>query len=257
MILKTKFFLLTSMVLFIGSLSCTTPTFEGSTSSPIQHDDFDILLKKYVNEAGYVDYKGFIADSLKLNSYLDMASKHHPNSKNWSKDEQLAFWINVYNASTIQLIIRHYPIKSIKDIAGIIPFVNSPWDVKFIHIEGQTYDLNNIEHNIIRKDFDEPRIHFALVCAAISCPKLRNEAYQAGSLDAQLEDQARAFFNNSAKNKISPKSVQLSKLLDWYGSDFTKDGNSLISVINQYSDVKVNASAEISYLSYSWDLNEQ
>ncbi len=255
--LKTKFSLWVSLAVIFGCLSCAIPTNQVSVAIPISHGQFDKLLKKHVDASGMVNYKGFVTDSVALAAYLDYASKSHPNSNNWSKDEQLAYWINIYNAATIQLVIRHYPVASIKDVAGFIPFVNSPWDVKFIHVEGETYDLNNIEHGIIRPNFDEPRIHFALVCAAVSCPKLRNEAYTADQLESQLEDQARSFFNNPEKNELAQNAISISNLLDWYKSDFTGHGKSLIGYINQYSNVKIDETASISYLDYSWDLNEQ
>jgi hypothetical protein len=169
----------------------------------------------------------------------------------------LAYWINAYNAFTIQLILRNYPLASIKDIAGNIPFVNTAWDLSFINIEGHQYDLNDIEHGIIRPNFDEPRIHFALVCAALSCPSLRNEAYTAQKLNSQLDEQARTFFNNPSKNEISSNSIQVSKLLDWYEGDFTKNGNSLIDYVNKYTSTTIAPDAKVTYKDYNWSLNEQ
>ncbi len=228
-----------------------------SDSQPIDHSAWNELLKKHVDNEGLVNYQGFIKDKGVFQSYLDLLSQNHPNSSNWSKDEQLAYWINAYNAFTIKLIIDYYPVQSIKDIAGSIPFVNSPWDVKFIEIEGETYDLNNIEHGIIRKQFQEPRIHFALVCAAVSCPKLRNEAYVAERLDDQLEDQAIGFFNNPAKNKIESNRAEVSKLLSWYGGDFKIGNQTKIDYINRYSKVKLNDEAKLDFMDYDWNLNEQ
>lgn len=228
-----------------------------SDSKPVSHEKWTKLLQKHVDDNGMVDYKGFIADSTALNEYLNLLSAHHPNDQHWTENERLAYWINAYNAFTIQLVIRHYPVESIKDIAGSIPFINSPWDVKFIEIEGQTYDLNNIEHDIIRERFKEPRIHFALVCAAISCPRLRQEAFTADQLDEQLEAGAAEFFNNPSKNRINPEKAEISKILDWYSGDFTEVNPSPRNYVNRYSKTKIKADAEMGFMDYDWGLNER
>ena len=236
-------------------VSCGTsaPT---SKSAPIEHTIWDNLLKKHVNNNGMVDYKGFKKDEAQLKKYLDLISSNAPGSK-WSKDEKLAYWINAYNAYTVQLILNHYPLKSIKDIGSSIkiPFVNTPWDVKFIEIGGKKMDLNNIEHGIIRKDFNEPRIHFAVVCAAMSCPPLRNEAYTADKLDKQLDDQGRAFLNNDRLNEVTKNKAEISKIMDWYGGDFKKK-MPLKDWVNKYAKTKLETD-NISYKDYNWALNEQ
>ncbi len=235
---------------------CTVAEIQ-SNAKPVDHSLWTNLLKKHVDSKGMVDYRGFIADSTALNHYLDTLSSHHPNNENWTKNERLAYWINAYNAFTIRLIIRHYPVASIKDIAGVISFVNSPWDLKFIQIEGETYDLNNIEHDIIRPRFSEPRIHFALVCAAVSCPRLQTEAFVAERLDSQLESAAKAFFNDPEKNRITTEKADLSKLMSWYSSDFTDEASSVREYVNGYSDVKITDDTIIDYLDYKWGLNAQ
>ncbi len=237
------------------SSACGVKEFS-SNSSPIAHTIWDELVKKHVTETGAVDYKGFQRDSVQLNRYLSQLQNNHPNDKNWSKDEQLAYWINAYNAFTVKLVIDHYPVKSIRDIKSGIPFVNSVWDIKFIQIEGRTYDLNNIEHGIIREEFEEPRIHFALNCASISCPRLRTEAFFADRLEEQLTDQTQYFLRNTIKNQISTNDPKLSKIFSWYRFDFKKGDNSVLKFINQYSDIKIDSNAKISYLDYDWNLNE-
>lgn len=233
---------------------CTaTPT---SNAAPVDHSAWDKLLKKHVNDKGFVNYTAFKKDYDELKKYLNMLSESAPNDK-WSKDEQLAYWINAYNAFTIQLILDNYPgITSIKDIGSKIkiPFVNTPWDVKFITIGGKKMDLNNIEHGIIRKKFDEPRIHFALVCAAKSCPPLRNEAFVADRLDKQLDEQGRDFINDKTKNNVSKDKADLSKILSWYGGDFTKK-MPIADWINKYSTVKLDKNASITHMEYDWALN--
>lgn len=220
------------------------------------HSAFDTLLKTHVDDEGWVDYDGFLKDKETLKKYLEALKANPPKEDSWSDKEQLAYWINAYNAFTIDLVLQHYPVKSIKDIGSKIqiPFVNSPWDIKFIEIDGKKLDLNNIEHSIIRKKFDEPRIHFAVNCASYSCPLLRNEAFTASKLDSQLDEQTRKFINDPKRNKITGKKAQLSKIFSWYGGDFTKN-STLKEFIAKYSDAEVSKSTKISYLNYQWQLN--
>lgn len=246
-------------VLILASLmtfsSCFTQDDYQSDARPVPHVLWDTLVKEHVAENGDVDYKGFIADSAKLENYLNLLKSAHPNNS-WSRNEKMAYWINAYNAFTVKLIVDHYPIQSIKDIKNGIPFVNTVWDIQFIKIEGATYDLNNVEHGILRPKFKDYRIHFAVNCASVSCPRIRNEAYVAERLDEQLDDQARYFLRNTAKNKISdPNNIQISKLFDWYKGDFTKKGT-VIDYLNQYAPIQINEDAEIEYMDYDWNLND-
>jgi len=258
----------TSLFLLLSLVNCGTSNAK-TASQPISHAIFDELLQKYVTPEGAVNYKGFIQDSVKFNSYLTLLENNFPNKKNWSRDEQLAYWINAYNAFTVKLIVDHYPVKSIKDIKNGLPFVNSVWDIKFITIEGEEYDLNNIEHGIIRKEFGEPRIHFAVNCASYSCPRLRNEAFVAARLEEQLEDQTRLFFNDKRKNNIISKDkIVLSSILNWYSPDFTNKGflsrifgkknrtQTFINFVNPYVDIDISKNAEVEFMDYRWDLNE-
>ena len=152
------------------------------------HAAYDRLLKKYVNKKGLVNYKGLKAEEQALNQYLALLSKNPPTAS-WSKPDQMAFWVNAYNAYTLRLILDYYPLKSIKDIGPKIkiPLVTTPWAMKFFSIGGEKMSLDQIEHSILRKKFDDPRIHFALVCASISCPALRPEAYTAANIERQLD----------------------------------------------------------------------
>ncbi|MDX1653094.1 MAG: DUF547 domain-containing protein [Brumimicrobium sp.] len=220
-----------------------------------KHALWNELTKKHVSEAGFVNYKGMIKDSVKLNKYLALLSANHPEDS-WTSNERKAYWINAYNAFTVKLIVDNYPIKSIKDLGGSIYRVNTPWDIKFIKIEGKEYHLNDLEHNIIRKQWNDARIHAVLNCAAESCPALRKEAYVAERLDEQLDDQMRQFVNNDKKNIINKDSAKLSKLFKWYSGDFKANAPSIIAYINKYSKVKLNEDAEIDYLDYSWKLND-
>jgi hypothetical protein len=226
-------------------------------TSPPSHDGFTQLLKKNVTNAGKVNYKGFIKDSIEFNKYLKQLSDHPP-QKNWSKNDQMAYWINAYNAFTIKLIMRYYPVKSIKDIGSSIqiPFVNTPWDIKFITIGKDKLDLNNIEHGILRKKFNDPRIHVVLVCASKSCPVLLNEAYEGAKLEDQFTKQAKTFLSDPFRNKVNKSSPELSMIFKWYSMDFNKDGNTVVDFVNRYAPVKIAPSAKISYLEYDWTLND-
>lgn len=226
-----------------------------SSSMPIQHDIWDGLLSKYAKQDGTVDYKGLIKDRDQFDKYIKLLEGNHPNEKNWSRDESIAYWINAYNAFTVQLILDNYPIASIKDIKGGITFISSIWDQKFITIEGQDYDLNNIEQGILRKYYEEPRIHFAVNCASISCPPLANFAFTGDQLQNQLDQMTRSFLADPSKNKVTSDHLQLSKIFNWYKADFT-DGQSLKEYIDRYTDTDVDPKAKISYLDYNWGLND-
>lgn len=244
--------------LLVGLIGLLTMAFTEPTAAPVDHSAYDRLLKKYVNEKGLVNYKGFKSDQKVFNDYLAMLSKNPP-AASWSKNEQMAYWINAYNAYTIRLILDHYPLKSIKDIGSKIkiPFVTTPWAAKFFTIGGEKMSLDNIEHGTLRKKYNDPRIHFALVCASISCPRLRNEAYMADKLDAQMDDQGRDFLNNPSKNKIGKDEAQLSNYFNWYKGDWNKNGQSVVKWVNKYSDTKISDKTAITYLDYNWNLNEQ
>ena len=247
------------LIPFVLSMLIAAPLLTEAQSKPPSHEIFDRLLKKNVTADGRVNYKAFIKDSVELNKYLAILSGTPPDEKTWSKNEQMVFWINAYNAFTIKLITKYYPLKSIKDIGtGIqIPFVNTPWTVRFFKIGNDRMDLDNIEHGHLRKKFDDPRVHMALVCASKSCPILLNEAYDAKRMDEQLAKQATAFLADPFRNKMSADKPQLSMLFKWYGGDFNKNGGSVRGFINAHSRIKIKSDAKISYLDYDWGLNEQ
>lgn len=237
---------------------CLGDSVKSTINDPPDHQRWSQLLSRHVDHDGFVDYQGFIRDSLALYEYLEELKNHAPDKQSWTREEQLAYWINTYNAFTIKLIIDHYPVESIKDIGSFIqiPFINTPWDIKFIEIGGRKYDLNNIEHGILRKEFDEPRIHFAIVCASMSCPKLRREAYTPAKLEEQLQEQAITFLNDPQKNKFDTEMAEISKIFNWFRSDFTNDG-SLIEFLNQFTEAELDDQTKITYMDYDWSLNEK
>lgn len=228
-------------------------TFLGGTN-PVQHSEWNLLLKKHVAQDGMVDYIGFVKDKKALQNYLDYLSTHQPTAK-WGKYEKLAYWINAYNAFTVKLIVDHYPVKSIKDIKKGIPFINSVWDIPFIPMGKEKVDLNYIEHSILRKEFKDPRIHAAINCASFSCPLLRNEAYSAHQIDGQLEDAMRKFINDPQRNQVDKSGVKISKIFSWFSGDFRLNGASVIDYLNKYAKKSIEYNAKIDYLDYDWDLN--
>jgi len=238
----------------IITLSCGSKA-QVSDSKPMTHEIWDELVREHVTQNGVVNYKGIMRDSVQFNAYLNLLSSHHPNEAHWTRDERLAYWINAYNAFTVKLVLDYYPVESIKDIKKGIPLVNSVWDIKFIKIGGETYDLNNIEHGILRKEFYEPRIHFAINCASVSCPQLRNEAFSATKIESQLKAQTLYFLSDPGKNQLSVDQVKISKLFSWFKGDFTNNG-SLIDFLNDHGPVRINQNATINYLNYDWNLNE-
>ncbi len=236
-------------ILFIGIF------FNSTAQEHLKHEKWTALLTKYVDVEGHVNYAGFKKDETALDEYLAVLSANHPQDT-WDKDDILAFWINAYNAFTVKLIVKNYPVKSIKELGGAIYKVNTAWDIKFIKIGDEVYDLNNIEHGIIRKEFSEPRIHFAVNCASVSCPRLRNEAFVGSRIEEQLDDQARYFINNPVKNKITKKCAELSKIFTWFKGDFTANGGSVEDFINKYSEIKITKKTKGKSLDYDWNLNE-
>lgn len=246
------------MTVFAFNIACTdvraTPQAEDETAPTISHDGWDKLVRKHVASDGLVDYRGFQEDDEDLQQYLDLISANPP-AKSWSEAEQLAYWINAYNAFTVKVIADNYPLESIRDL-HTIPGIKTIWHKEFFKIGGQPASLNQIEHEILRKEFVEPRIHFAINCASMSCPILRNEAFTAAKLEQQLTEQAEGFLRQPFRNKIAADEIQISKIFRWFAEDFTREG-SLVDFLNQYAPVEINQDAEIDYLDYDWSINEQ
>ena len=225
---------------------------EASTSSAVElnHQAWTKLLQKHVTKKGLVDYKGFQKDREKLDDYVKYLSKQEPKD-DWSIQEQLAFYINAYNAFTVQYILDNYPLESIKDIGSAL---NSPFIQERFEIGGKQLSLADIEKGILTK-MNEPRIHFAINCASISCPKLMDEAFTAKNIDQQLT-KATSDFINSDKNDLRANPPKVSKIFKWYSGDFEKDGQSVIDFINKFADQKIDTNAKLKYLDYDWSLNE-
>lgn len=195
--------------------------FAGTTSAQtFDHSAFDALLKTHVVN-GMVNYEGFRSAS-SFKGYLAALARQDP--KALPRAEQLAFWINAYNAYTIQQILSHNETRSIRNINKTLGLkLKGPWSEKMATVGGTTYTLDNIEHDIIRPTYNEPRIHFALVCAAMGCPPLRSEAYTGSRLEAQLDEQARIFLLQSPeKNRVdvATRTFYHSMIFGYYKADF-------------------------------------
>ncbi len=217
-----------------------------STPPAFSHDKFDRLLRKYVSTTGKVNYNGFQSEKKELDSYLKLLEEN-PIQSNWSRSKKMVYWINAYNAFTIKMIVDNYPVSSITKLHG-----GKPWDVKWIKLDGQSYNLNNIENDILRPTFKDARIHFAVNCAAKSCPPILNQAWTESNLKKLLEKQARAFINNPKFNSIKKNEVEISKIFEWYAVDF---GN-IIDYLNKYSITEIKKNAKVKYREYDWALNE-
>nr|WP_255517966.1 DUF547 domain-containing protein [Fulvivirga sp. M361] len=245
-------------LLFLGLIfmaSCDAQSIK-SSSEPPSHELWTSLLRTHVKSNGLVDYQGLVKDREKLEQYLDLLSANAPDPDAWTEQEKLAYWINVYNAFTIKLIVDNYPVESIKDLHPVnIPFVSSVWQKKFFKIGGVNMNLDQVEHSILRKKFVEPRIHFAVNCASMSCPPLRNEAFTADELEHQLTEQAINFINDPLQNEITAEEVRISRIFSWFRRDFTKNG-SFEDFLNMYSKLKVDRGVDINYLDYDWKLND-
>lgn len=212
--------------------------------------ELDQVLKQYV-EDGTVDYQGLKANPQRLGNYLAQAGEVKESEFNArTKDEQLAFLINLYNAATLQLILDHYPLESIKKIGNLF---KGPWDQPVVSLFGDRITLNTLEHEIIRKRYPDPRVHMALVCAAKGCPPLRSEAYTADRLNEQLDDQSRIYLASPAGLVLdqSKGEARISSIFKWYGEDFP----SVRAFVEKYSEQSLDG-LKIKYVDYDWFLNE-
>lgn len=221
-------------------------------AAKIDHSAFDKLLKANVSNSGVVDYKSFVKDKSDLQGYLSLMAR--ADVSKMSKNEQTAYWINVYNAATIDQIVRAYPTSSITKIAG-----GKVWDQSLpYNFNGKKLTLNDIEKKILLgsgSDLFDGRIHFAVNCAAVSCPTLSNNAFTGDNVQDMLTKNTKAALSNPKFNKISNNSAQVSKLFDWYKADFIKAEGSVVKFINKYSDTKIDGNTKITFLEYNWSLN--
>lgn len=243
---------------FVGDPSPSAPV----SMDQVDHSPWDELVGRYVNDRGQVDYRGWKAsakDRASLQDYLKRlsgASTRLPAQRS----AILAFWINAYNAVTVEGILREYPTSSIRNHTAKL-FGYNIWDDLKLYVGGKAYSLNQIEHDVLRK-MGEPRIHFAIVCASKGCPRLLDQAYTAAQVDAQLTLNAKHFFAQSANFSVSGSTVQMSSILDWFGEDFGKDKAAVLARIAPWLPAEVASKlvgkpVQIKYASYDWSINEQ
>ncbi len=254
-----------------------------SNQQSFSYADYAAVLNAYVNDQGMVDYRLLKADRQRLDAFASALAQLAPSTyEHWSEKEKIAFWINAYNALTLEAIINHYPIKSsffrsvvfpknsIRQIPGV-------WDTLQFMVMGRKRTLGEIEHEILRQQFNEPRIHMALVCAAMGCPPLRNEPFFGDQLDEQLNDQTRRFLSDSTMFRMdrSQGRVYLSSIFKWFGRDFIKiygtdqklaghdpAERAVLNFISRHLDASdreylATAKYNVEYLGYDWSLNEQ
>lgn len=227
------------------------------------HAAWTRLLGNFVKD-GWVDYAGLRGSRAELDAYLAaLENVRPPEYEAWARPERLAFWINAYNAYTVRLILDHYPVESIKRIGGLF---RGPFSKTFIPLKGlrgKDLSLDDVEHRILRKEFDEPRIHFAIVCASKSCPALGPEAYGAADLDRQLDEAARAFLADPKKNRIdrAKRALEISSIFKWFREDFEKAAGTLPAFLARFTDVETAKALregeewKIGFLDYDWSLN--
>jgi hypothetical protein len=234
---------------------------------------WDALLKKHVrwlpdNKQSRASYKGFMADRAALKAVLDsMSALPKATFDGWSKPQQMAFLINAYNAFTVELILTKYPdLKSIKELGS---FIQPPWKKKFFTLLGEERHLDWIEHEQLRPRYNEPRVHAAVNCASIGCPALRDEAFTAAKLEAQLEDGMRRFMGDRTRNRVKGNQVEVSSIFKWFKEDFEKGHggfNKVEDVFAKYAEPLSDQPAEqaalkaktlvVSHLDYDWSLND-
>ncbi|MBK5255934.1 MAG: DUF547 domain-containing protein [Vicinamibacteria bacterium] len=228
------------------------------------HAPFTALLRDHVRN-DLVDYDAF-AQAPEFQKYLRALATVRLGSR--SKDDQLAFWINAYNAYTIQLINQHEERESIRNINKFLGLVRGkgPWKEQIVRAAGRTLTLDDVEHKIIRVEFKEPRIHMALVCAAVSCPPLRSEAYEGSKLSEQLHDQTRTFLRErqvANRLDLGNQIIHLSPIFDWYRKDFGKSDAAILKFVAPYFEGVGERSAfakgqlQIEFTDYDWSLNIQ
>jgi hypothetical protein len=273
---------LLSVLILLGSCSTSTEfNFESSNSNTNQssvsvaestnfsYDDYAQILTQYVNNQGEVNYQALKQNRQPLDNFHQLVSTLSPNVyESWTENEKIAFWINIYNSLTLEALIDHYPTKSIRDIPGV-------WKRLKFPIMGQELTLDQIEHEILRKQFDEPRIHMGLVCASIGCPLLRQEPFIGNQLDQQLNEQTVQFLALDRNFKVdkNQNKVYLSSIFKWFGEDFEskfaaqnqftgqEKERAVLNFVSQYLSEENKAyltqgDYQISYLDYDWSLND-
>jgi hypothetical protein len=273
-----------NILTIVGLLLAATAISTGAAANrEFHYDDYAAVLSEFVDDGGLVDYAALEDGREGLDAYAGALAKlDRAVYEGWSEEEKIAFWINAYNGLTLVLIIDHYPIKSSRLRSVVFPKnsimqIPGRWTKVTFEVMGEPMTLDAIEHKVLRTQFDEPRIHVALVCAALSCPELRNEPFVAERLDEQLDDQAAEFLANDRKLVIDRERgvVRLSAIFDWFAEDFvgrygsgdppgkrSEKTQAVINFVSRYvseGDREYLATDDyrIKHLDYDWTLNER
>ncbi|MFU8892967.1 MAG: DUF547 domain-containing protein [Luteolibacter sp.] len=260
---KILTFLILVVPILIASCSSTNETYEITGDvAPIDHAHaaFTGILQTHM-QGNKFDYAALKESPGQINAYLDtLASVERSEYDTWTREEQMAFLINLYNAATLKLVIDHYPIESIREIGGML---RSPWKQNVVRMFGEMVTLDHVEHDVLRPDFKDARIHFAVNCASIGCPDLRNEAFRAADLERQLEEQTQAFLSDRTRNHfdVENNTLHLSSIFDWYEEDFIEASGSVEKFVAPYlSDreqaVIAQGNIRIRHTDYDWNLNK-
>lgn len=235
---------------------------DDSNAAHIDHQAWTAFLAQYLDvrsQPHRLTYaKVTVADKGRLDAYVTALQAVIP--QKYARAEQKAYWVNLYNAATVQIVLQHYPVKSITKIkSGFFSF--GPWDKKLLQVDGQDLSLNDIEHRILRPIFQDPRLHYALNCASLGCPSLASKAYTAQSLEAMLDAAAVAFINSPAGVEISGDRLVVSSIYDWFVADFGASQTGVIKHLRRYAQGERSAALSrlnsIQGYQYDWSLNDR
>lgn len=232
---------------------------DDASTQTVSHDAWDEFLGRYLSESGGVallDYAGVTdADKALLDGYVQALENTQVSSLNMR--EQMAYWINLYNALTAKVILDNYPVESIKDIGS---WFSGPWDEKYIMVEGEEISLNDIEHRILRPIWKDARVHYAVNCASIGCPNLATKAYTAENTEAMLEQSAADYVNHPRGTRVEDGMVHASSIYEWFAEDFGGTDASVIAHLKKYAGPELGSAlegtSEIAGYGYDWSLNE-
>jgi hypothetical protein len=256
-------------LLLAFALAVTTwaTTDHAAAAESVDHSAWDRLLKTYVKPGAdglnRVNYSAFKRDGhVALKAYIGSLQSIDPNALDPS--EQFAFYVNLYNAKTIDIVLDHYPVKSIKDISLgghlLASLTGGPWKAKVVKVNGTELSLDDIEHGILRTRFHDPRIHYAVNCASVGCPNLSNEAYTGAKLDAQLDTSAHNYVNSPRGFRFDGQALVASSIYKWFKDDFGGSDQGVLKHALKYADpdlgAKLKTARSISGFEYDWSLND-
>ena len=219
------------------------------------YESLDIILQNYVDSTGMVNYNGIRENPYRFDEYFrfieDISPKSHP-SYFKTKDDEMAYWINAYNAITVKIMLANPSVSSILDMSSFLIFK------KKFKVGGEKISLNKIEHKILRKEFDDPRIHFAINCASISCPPLGNRIFLGETLDSQLHEKTSSFISDRTNVNINhkEKTIYLSKIFKWFKRDFGDVVLFVSEYLSENESYDIIKNYRVEYIDYDWGLNE-